>query len=241
MKFNGTDGSLTITSDKTDDLIGLEVVVDTRNIFHGFTRWIDGKRTASAIVRISQPKPDRSKLGDLDETEWQVVDKVARDPWGRLATYVPMMRKEEDGIYVFITDSISGINAVKNLIGVYANKIHEKGDADRLPIIRIGRESFISKYRGKLWAPVFDLLAWRVVDWKDFSDSPERKEIEAPEKVKGVPREPVRPMPDTPASRYDDDRENRRRGKATVQTASGKIVDKRRRERDDSFDDDIPI
>jgi hypothetical protein len=227
LKFNGTSGELTTKTDPLDDLIGLEVVCDTRNVFHGWTKFVDGKIAGKpAIVRVSQRPKNRSELGDLDETEWPTdTDGKPKDPWG-FATYMPMMGRDQGETYIYISTSRSGQSAVQNLIGVYANKVREKGDLDRLPIVRWGKESFRSKYKGKLWAPVLQVLAWRVVDFKDFADPPERKAIAAPK------------TEDTPASRFDDDRENRRRGKATVQTSSGRVVDKRRKrdEADDDFD-----
>jgi hypothetical protein len=219
LKFNGQEGIwCTPKSDPDSDLRGMELVADIRNLHHGWTRF-EGNRVAdSRIVRAPGRPARRAELGDTDKEMWELgLDgKTPKDPWN-FAHYLPMFGREQGELYIYITSSSTGGREIKNLAAVYINKVREKGNPDRLPIVKLNREKFKSRFGSRLFVPILDTVGWRIIkpDFEAIAEPPERRKIEAPRK--GEPQ------------------------KAATAKAKEPAKHARQRDPDDDFDDEISL
>jgi hypothetical protein len=215
LKFNGQTGEWVLPkSDPDGDLRGMELIADVRNIHHGWTKF-DGNRVEDQrIVKAPGRPARRSELGDTDKELWELgLDgKTPKDPWN-FAHYLPMFGREQGEMYVYITSSSTGGREIKNLAAVYINKVREKGNPDRLPIVKLNREKFKSRFGSRLFAPILDVIGWRIVtaNVEAVADAmPKRKAIEGSVRAKS---------PSTKGGRKP-----------------AQVVD-----RDEDFDDELPI
>jgi hypothetical protein len=192
LKLNGQSGRWVLPkTDPDTDLTGMELVADCRNIHHGWTRFEGNRVTDARIVKAPGRPARRAELGDEDKTKWELgLDgKTRKDPWS-FGHYLPLVGREQGETYIYITSSTSGGREIKNLAACYVAKVQEKGNPDRLPIVKLDKERFKSRFGSRLFAPVLTIVAWRVVgdslepaDTKKITARPAKDRKRQPAKV----------------------------------------------------------
>jgi hypothetical protein len=161
LKFNGQEGDWVAPKvDPDERLNGEKFLADIFRVHHGWTRWQGNKRTENHIMPASQKPPKRDTLGDLDESRWAKDDQGKPiDPW-QFAVYLLLISDDEN--FVFITGSQSGQRAVRALVGTAIN--HDAPARNQIPIVKLGEESFKSRYGSKLYAPIFEIQGWHEIE-----------------------------------------------------------------------------
>jgi len=163
IKFNGQTGRWVAPKvDPMEDLTGkLQLIADPMNSYHGFTVFENNRPICGGryIVQVPGRYTPRSEIGHQDQSKWQPgLDGKPKDP-ATFGMYLPMAVQTGDQLYIYITQSTSGINAIKNLLGAYSGNMRRSGRRE-FPIINLSRQSFRSRFGSQLFAPVLEILGW---------------------------------------------------------------------------------
>jgi hypothetical protein len=154
----GQNGEYTYKGE-SDDLVvprGTEMLVAVDKTGFRAVRW-EGSRVAEQIIGYLADGfklPARESLGHLDEETWEKDDAGRpRDPW-KLENLLPMKRLETGELFTaFISAKGSPDDAVRHLTMMYG-----RTDRARYPIVRLGRDHFVSKRNGhRSWFPTLPL------------------------------------------------------------------------------------
>lgn len=135
---------------------GSEVLVAIDKLVLRWTRWENNKvadQIAGYLADGFKP-PRRETLGHLDEDEWEKDDAGRpRDPW-KLENLVPMKeQKSGELLTAFVNGKGSADDAVRHLVLSYG-----RTDRTKYPVVRLGRDSFVSKRNGhRSWFPTLPL------------------------------------------------------------------------------------
>ena len=156
---------------------GTRLVANMAELQGGWIKWINRAVVAREMVRIDEKAPlQRKKLGDLDDALWERDGKgEPRDPWSNTHT-LPLMDPATAEEFLFTTNSKGGNGAIAKLCRVYGNG--RKKNRGKLAVIELGSESYLHPEYGKLFNPVFRLVAW--VDEQTLIEGGEA-EVEDPE------------------------------------------------------------
>jgi hypothetical protein len=160
LKFSGDENKYWPSDDPGENLMGEQMLPDLYWLHYGFTEWSGGKPVAHHIVRAPHPMPSRKSLGKLDENEWPTKGGKPVDPMEE-GQFLPMLSLQ--GLpYVFITTSKSGFREIRNLATLYMGD--KQKILTRLPIITLTSERFETRFGGKKWAPIFEVVNWVTVE-----------------------------------------------------------------------------
>jgi hypothetical protein len=84
--------------------------------------------------------PERSTLGDLDTSSWELgLDNAPQDPWTH-QMYLVLQRGDTAELYTFVTSSRTGRRAVGNLLRHYDRML--RTHPDELPVVRLKKGGF---------------------------------------------------------------------------------------------------
>jgi hypothetical protein len=142
-KFDGKSGGYKVTSDESFLKEDTQVVVVYPQIQAGWIKF-NGKgnppdREMGPIFSGFVP-PDRSTLGDQDETKWEKgLDGKPQNPW-QFQLMVPMQVVETGELLIFSTRTNTGKRAVDNLIE-QCERMQQR-EPDFYPIIKLGIGGF---------------------------------------------------------------------------------------------------
>jgi hypothetical protein len=196
LRFNGLTGCWWTRDEPDEDQTNqLKLIADIGNVYHGYSKF-EGRRIVDHhIVKAPAKAPSRKELGDLDEAQWpRNAEGEAKDPLS-YAMYLPLTTEGCDAVFIFITSSMSGIRAVRDLAGDYALKLRENQKTERLPLVNLSKDRFKSKFGGKLFAPVFEILSWREIERDDggmIANLPTPKALPAGKKAEPIPRKQLK-------------------------------------------------
>lgn len=162
-----------------------EVVLGTRfaanmaELSIGWIRWAEGKPAERKFGLLAQAhKPEaRDALGHTDHAEWE-TDKDGKpiDPWS-FTNELPVADPETGEQLTMSMSSKGGIGAIGNLCKAYGKEYRQRDG--QVPIIELGRDSYIHKEYGKLYVPVVSIVDW--VENGSVPDAPVKGDDEAPE------------------------------------------------------------
>ena len=141
--------------------LGTRLVPHMAELKAGYIKWRDGVPEAEVMVRIAEaePIPQREGLGDDNRNDWETDSNGApQDPWQECNT-LPMKDPETGQEFVFTTGSRGGIGAIGKLASGYGRARHKQ--ADKLPVIQIGSDSYRHKTYGDVSYPTFKIVEWR--------------------------------------------------------------------------------
>lgn len=157
VKFDGTNGMW--STKEEPDLNGKKFIAVVPNLVHGVVKWPKGGKPVSHIGRVIDRymPPPRHKLDERDESRW--VDK--RDPW-RPTHYLSLIDPESGEAFVYTTSSQGGRDALAGLLSAYVTNIeHHPDDADKLPLVELGADSYQNTNYGRtIHIPQLDILGW---------------------------------------------------------------------------------
>ncbi len=144
--------------------LGTRLVPHMAELKAGFIKWKDGAPEDEVMVRIAEgkPIPQREDLGDDDRNAWETdPNGTPLDPWQEINT-LPMKDPETGQEFVFTTGSRGGIGAIGKLSTAYGRQRHKQ--ADKLPVIEIGSDSYRHKTYGDVSYPTFNIVTWVTED-----------------------------------------------------------------------------
>ena len=149
-------GEFEAGQDKEQVPFGTRLVANMPGLRQGWRCWIGGRVVDDRTDFLGAPQPRRNELGDLDQAMWE-RDKEGkpRDPW--VLTDILEMSNGETN-YIFSATSRGGRGAIQRLCAAYAKERRMR--PDMLPIITLGRDSYIHKEFGKTYFPVFEIVGW---------------------------------------------------------------------------------
>jgi hypothetical protein len=144
-----------------ENVTGKRFVADIADVMMGYRKFTDGrvKMPVWAVVAVGGDKllPERKTLGDTDESKWPMSkyrDGERQDIW-KVIWVLPMYSESEAGAgdtFAFSPESNSGINAIANLVDIYA----ERPDGDnKLPLI-----SLQSRPGSRFASPILHIEGW---------------------------------------------------------------------------------
>lgn len=126
----------------------------------GWRRWMADQLTDDLTEPlIEQPHvAHRNTLGDLDQSLWERDAKtnVARDPW-QLTNVLEFVNSEGEN-FIYSTGSKGGIGAIGRLCKEYGKLYRQR--PGQVPIVELGRDSYMHKEFGKTYFPVFTIVDW---------------------------------------------------------------------------------
>ena len=126
------------------------------NSMFGPVLWLDKKPSDYQMVFVRdriQP-PRREMLGHLDESRWAYS---GQDPW-QMTFAIPFHDPNDGSAYTFTTSSAGGRDAVADLFEAFsADKDKHPG---KLPLVKLGRDSYVNKRGGVVAIPVFKVTKW---------------------------------------------------------------------------------
>lgn len=149
-------GEFEAGQDKEQIAFGTRLVANMPGLKQGWRYWRDGQVVDDLTAPLGTPHPRRNELGDTDQAMWE-RDKEGkpRDPW--VMTDILEMSDGETN-YIFSATSKGGRGAIQRLCGEYAKG--RRARPDMLPIIKLGRDSYVHKEYGKTYFPVFAIVGW---------------------------------------------------------------------------------
>ena len=79
--------------------------------------------------------PERSSLGDADQTKWELgLDGRPQDPWQH-HIYLVLQRGDTQELFTYVTSSITGRRAIGNLLRHYDRM--QRAQPDQYPVVRL--------------------------------------------------------------------------------------------------------
>jgi hypothetical protein len=137
------------------------VAVSTRD---AWVHWVDQKPVQYILRKAGKQLPDRSELGDLDESLWPVGPdgKTRRDPWV-FTTLVYLIDEQTAEQFTFATSTWGGRMAVAELGEQVATMRRAHGQARAVPVVELTSFHKQTRFGRKLW-PQFKIVDWRGFD-----------------------------------------------------------------------------
>jgi hypothetical protein len=140
--------------------LGTKYVAFIDELACGFIKFNDEAAPNVALGKLKYGKdklPKRHDLGDVDQSDWPVVEGRPKDPWQPIMQ-LPMSPVDAIGeLVVFSAIGEGGArSAVADLCGVY-DRSPRNG---YLPIVALGDGFYTHKKHGKVHFPVLKLATW---------------------------------------------------------------------------------
>ena len=123
----------------------------------GWVRLARGEPVRKVPREPGKPFPQRSELGDTDQSQWPLFDGQPSDPW-TLSNEVLLTEKETGRPVIFTTTSWTGREAVADLCRLITYQRRTRG-ANARPIVSIGVGTYRSR-RGPVATPKFTIADW---------------------------------------------------------------------------------
>ena len=131
------------------------LVFDSRR---GYVYFENGKpvRFNIGLVREGFKMPTRESLGDTDENYWPTNKRgEPQDPWSKQYS-MPMINIETGETVCFVTGSMGGEQAVRELTSRY----RPKARTSEVPLVSLQVDSYIHDTYGKVYNPIFKFEGW---------------------------------------------------------------------------------
>ena len=123
----------------------------------GWARLVRGEDVRRVPREPGKPFPQRTELGDTDQSQWPLFDGQPSDPW-RLSNELLLMEKETGRRVIFSTTSWTGREAVADLCRLITHQRRSRGPNAK-PIVSIGVGTYRSR-RGPVATPKFTIVDW---------------------------------------------------------------------------------
>jgi hypothetical protein len=118
-----------------------------------------GNEPDKAVAYAAKPKIERESLGDLDESQWSIVNSEPKDPWQpyREVDFYDIATGQQ---YILTAASDGGVQAVKHLVDSYRNGQHKH--PGELPAVELQKGDYLHKKLGhKVNVPVLNVVGWQ--------------------------------------------------------------------------------
>jgi hypothetical protein len=154
LKFN--KGRYTVNDN--DVAIGSEYVALVHELRRGWVRFEDGRPVEYrlGLVRDGYQFLPRDSLGSTDERRWERDKKgKPKDPWQK-QYYQPLIHLETDELVTFVTSSVGGEQAIRDLVRIYK----PKKASSEAPIVSLQTDAYEHDQYGRVQIPVFKFEGW---------------------------------------------------------------------------------
>jgi hypothetical protein len=148
------------TLNDSDVAIGTEYVALVHELRRGWVRFEDGRPVEYhlGLVRDGHKFPPREAMGFTDQGKWE-RDKnyKPKDPLQK-QYYLPLINPETDELCTFVTSSVGGEQAIRDLVRAYKGK----KNTSEVPIVSLQTDHYEHDQYGSLsqpTAPEIDLKA----------------------------------------------------------------------------------
>jgi hypothetical protein len=154
LKFNKGDWLAGETGEEITR--GTQFVAIVPEMTTGYVRWDDKKPIDQRMVKVSEGyAPNRSDLGDLDKSLWEVDEyNKPKDPWA-FTMYLPLLAKD-GSMFTFSSGSAGGKSALTTLSRAYG----PKRKSGQLPVVALGTSSYEHEKYGKTKVPTLTIVKW---------------------------------------------------------------------------------
>jgi hypothetical protein len=162
--------------------LGTRLAANMAELSIGWIRWGDGKPLERKLGLLAQGhKPEaRDALGFANQTEWE-TDKEGKpiDPWS-FTNELPVADPETGEQMTMSMSSKGGIGAIGNLCKAYGKEYRQCEGL--IPIIELGRDSYVHREYSKVYVPVVTIVDW--VENGSVPDAPVKESAPEEEKPK---------------------------------------------------------
>lgn len=174
-------GEFQYGQNKAELKLGSRLVANMPGLRVGWRRWYGGQVTDDLTELLAECRPmqRRNDLGDEDVALWEKPKATPnnptpapRDPWQ--ITNILELMGEDGETYIFSTGSKGGIGAIGRLCTAYGKERRMR--PGMLPIIELGRDSYMHKEYGKTYFPVFTIVGWTDEDAPSVGEGTESEE-----------------------------------------------------------------
>jgi hypothetical protein len=144
-----------------DDLIslGTEFLAHAAAWTKTWIKFVDGKVADRKLYRVAhgEKAPERENLDGLDLIGQKDADGLSVDPWV-FQYLVPLENLSSGELVIFVTPSVGGKQAVRELCDAYAKRV-KRGQHGQ-PIVQLAVTEMPSKKYGKVQRPNFEIVGW---------------------------------------------------------------------------------
>jgi hypothetical protein len=142
--------------------LGRKLVANIEEMAIGWIRWSGGKPAERRMGLLSQGfRPEtRDALGYHDESLWD-LDNEGRpqDPWN-FTNEIPMADPDDGEQMTFSASSKGGIGCIGSLCKAYGRERPARLAAGEVPVIELGRDSYMHPVYKKTYVPVLSIVNW---------------------------------------------------------------------------------
>jgi len=168
----GGDGTAILKMDKTGHWVfgadQTEVedtstwAVNPFSFVHGYIAWGDGEVLAEKMVPVSEPLPEVDPAPPQAKRGWELqVDMGLKCVSG-----------EDAGLEVrYSVTSVGGKRAVQKLALDIATQV-ETDPSKPVPVVKLKKDHYTHKSYGRIFTPVFEVVAWMSLDGTPDEKSP---------------------------------------------------------------------
>jgi hypothetical protein len=139
--------------------LGTKLAANMPGLRIGWRRWFADQLTDDRTILLIEQNAiePRNMLGDADPDLWETDNTgKKRDPW-QLTNVLEMVDGEGES-YIYATGSKGGIGAIGRLCKEYGKAYRQR--PGQVPIVELGRDSYMHKEFGKTYFPVFTIVGW---------------------------------------------------------------------------------
>ncbi len=187
--------------------IGTRLIANMDTLETGWVCWVDGKPADHRMGLVAEGFAPawRKDLGDNDKSLWALDDKGnPRDPWQK-TEHIVLADPRDGTLYTFVTSSVGGRNALRDLCCDYAHG--RRQHPDKHPVIELGVDSYqhTNKQLGRIKTPMFTIAGWCPKDSIELQSSQAighqaATQAQLPQRMapprEEMPREEMPPWPD---------------------------------------------
>jgi hypothetical protein len=157
LSFRSREGGIwTIGTRRILVELGSCMAINFDSIEHGYIAFDDNNNpVGEKLVPGNEPKPDFQTLPDVGY------------PWHeQIAVDVKFISGSDAGAEpIYKPTTVGGRNAILDLAATTLNRTQsEEFDGKKVPIVRIGHDSYIHPKHGRIWTPVLELVDWMSPD-----------------------------------------------------------------------------
>lgn len=128
--------------------------VNPFSFVHGYIAWGDGEVLGEKMVPVSQPLPELDAAPANAKKGWE----------SQIGMSLKCLAGEDEGMEArYTVTSVGGKKAVQQLAVALAEQV-EKDQTKPVPVVKLKKDHYMHKSFGKIFTPVFDVVAWMSMD-----------------------------------------------------------------------------
>jgi hypothetical protein len=143
-------GSWVFGADQTEVEDGSEWAVNPFSFVHGYIAWGEGEVLGEIMKSVTEPLPELPPAPPNAKKGWE----------SQLGMRMQCVKGADVGLEVkYSTTSVGGRRAVQQIALAVAGQIQKDQDSP-VPVVTLGKESYVHRQYGKIFAPVIGIQRW---------------------------------------------------------------------------------